>query len=187
MSQSKTTDRINLDSLFSELLTEYKDKVYGLASKYFKDRADREDIVQETFLRVYACIHQIDKNRNVGALIFRIGTNLCIDTLRKKAVRQKVINIPLREIVTCDVMDLFPSKEKSPEEAALSNEMWSQIEKVISELPSKWRPYIYQKCYLGLTLDEMSTVNNLPVTTIKTRLYRAKMHIQEKLDGQVCL
>ncbi|RRJ54849.1 sigma-70 family RNA polymerase sigma factor [Paenibacillus oralis] len=178
MSDSVVHENTNSDSQFAALFGDYKDKIYRLAGKFFKNRADREDIVQETFLRVYTNLHRFDNSKNAKAWIYRIGTNICIDTLRRRTVQQHISLTQLVESETYAVMDTLQSKDDIPEDAALKNELIIKIERLLNELPSKWKPFIYQHYILEMTYEEMSIANNIPVSTIKSRMYRARTYLQ---------
>jgi RNA polymerase sigma-70 factor (ECF subfamily) len=184
MSNSTVHEQSNRDNLFATIVSEYKDKIYRLAGKFFKDRVDREDIVQETFLRVYTSLHRFDSSKNVNAFIYRIGTNICIDTLRRRTVRKTLTLMHSGENDSYDVMDTLPSKEDSPEEAAINNELKRRIERLINDLPPKWKPFIYQHYILEMTHEEMSIANDIPVSTIKSRLYRARAYLQRRMHEE---
>ena len=69
---------------FAELVELYKDKIFHLAYRMLNNKQEAEDAVQETFLRVYTNLHRYDENQKFSTWIFRIGTNLCIDKLRRR-------------------------------------------------------------------------------------------------------
>lgn len=72
---------------FAELVELYKDKIFHLAYRMLNNKQEAEDAVQETFLRVYTNLHRYDENQKFSTWIFRIGTNLCIDKLRRRKIR----------------------------------------------------------------------------------------------------
>ena len=59
-------------------------RVFHLAYSMLNNKQEAEDAVQETFLRVYTNLHRYDENQKFSTWIFRIGTNLCIDKLKKE-------------------------------------------------------------------------------------------------------
>ncbi len=69
---------------FGELVNLYKDKIYHLGYRMLGNAQEAEDIVQETFMRVYTNMERYDDTQKFSTWIYRIGTNLCIDRLRKK-------------------------------------------------------------------------------------------------------
>lgn len=141
--------------------------------------------MQETFLRVYNSFSRLDNTKNVSAWIYRIGTNICIDTLRRKSVRQTATLLPIGEQDPCDLMDRLPTTEMTPEEVVLKSELESQIERLLYDLPSKWKPLIFQYYVLEMSLEEMSIANCMPVGTIKSRVYRARNYLQRRFHLEV--
>lgn len=177
----KDYDNINRNNQFSLIMSEYRDKIYHLSGKFFKERSDREDIVQETFLKVYNNLERLDNSKNVSSWIYRIGTNACIDKYRKIKNRQTTSITVHGETDSCDLLDLLPSKEKTPEEWVIADEVNRRIEKIIHDLPQKWKPFIYQQYVLEMSIEEISIANNMPVSTVKTRLHRARSYLQRRL------
>lgn len=177
----KENENINLDSQFSVIVSEYKDKIYRLSGKFFKERSDREDIVQETFLKVYTNLERLDNSKNVSAWIYRIGTNICIDMIRKNKNRHTTSILVQGETDSCDLLDLLPSNEKTPEEWLITDEVKRKIEKIIKDLPQKWKPFIYQQYVLEMSIEEMSIANDMPISTVKSRLHRARSYLQRRL------
>lgn len=181
MSNFTVNDKIDKDLQFTSLVKEYNGKIYRLASKFFKEPVDREDIVQETFIRVYTSLNRLDSNKNVSSWIYRIGTNICIDTLRRRSVRQTATLLPMGDFDPCDLMDRYPSREGTPEEVAINNELRRLIERQLNDLPDKWKAIVYQYYILDMTLEEMSVSNNMPINTVKSRLYRARAYLKRNL------
>lgn len=69
---------------FAEIVELYKDKLFHLAYRMLNNRHEAEDVVQETFLRVFRNMEKYDPNQKFSTWIYRIATNLCIDRLRRK-------------------------------------------------------------------------------------------------------
>jgi RNA polymerase sigma-70 factor (ECF subfamily) len=77
---SLTGDR----SAFGQLVELYKGKIHRLAYRMLNNSHDSEDVVQETFMRVFMNLNRYDENQKFSTWIYRIGKNLCVDLLRKK-------------------------------------------------------------------------------------------------------
>lgn len=174
-------------SSFTSLMATYQSMVWRLASRYFRDPQDRDDVVQETFLRVYTHIEQIDSQKNVVNWIYTIGKNVCLDALRKKK-RQILATASLyvEDSNTCrdPVPDLM-SREPGPEEKLIHNETSSEHKRRINDafyqIPWKWRHYVYQRYYLEMTVKDISVLNDIPENTAKTYLFRARNHMKQQL------
>jgi RNA polymerase sigma-70 factor (ECF subfamily) len=173
--QSKRGD----SSAFTTLMNQYKEKIYRLASKFFHNACDREDIVQETFLRVYANLHRVDTSKGFSSWIYRIGTNLCIDTIRRRAHYPITSSIKFQE-EDVELQNLFLSNEKTPEECLEDKENSEKLRRLIELLPSKYKPFIYERYILEMSLEEIAVSNSMPINTVKSRLHRARAELQKK-------
>ncbi len=165
---------------FAELVEIYKDKIYQLAFRMVGNRQEAEDIAQETFLRVYANLHTYDESYKFSTWIYRIATNLCIDRGRKKRP-----DFSLDEEVEgnegLDWYSRLPSKEQTPEEQVVTQELQDTVQEAISKLSPKYRSIIILRYIEDLSLQEISDVLKLPVTTIKTRIHRGREALRGKL------
>ncbi|WP_048601019.1 RNA polymerase sigma factor SigW [Rubeoparvulum massiliense] len=164
---------------FKELVEIYKDKVFQLAYRMLNNRHDAEDIGQETFLRVYANLSRYDGEHKVSTWIYRIATNLCIDRLRKKKPSVHLDASQGEEGL--DWYSRLVSNERTPEQQTLTTELQGMVQEAISQLPDKYRMVIILRYIDDLSLQEISDVLNLPVSTIKTRIHRGREALRKKL------
>jgi RNA polymerase sigma-70 factor (ECF subfamily) len=165
---------------FAELVDIYKDKIYQLAYRMTGNRQEAEDIAQETFLRVYANFHTYDDHFKFSTWIYRIATNLCIDRGRKKKPHFSLDE----QAEGTDGLDWYSrlkSQEQTPEEEVVSQELQTTVQRAISQLSPKYRSIMILRYIEDLTLQEISEVLKLPVTTIKTRIHRGREALRAKL------
>lgn len=164
---------------FMELIQMYRDKLHRLAYRMLHNQHDSEDIVQETIMRVYLNLNQYDEKQKFSTWIFRIGKNLCIDLLRKKKdVRS--LDTGYNDDKEVIYYDKLTSDEISPENRVLLSEFQDQLLKVIDKLSVKYKTIVTLYYLNELTLEEISEVLGLPVTTVKTRLYRGREQLRKK-------
>jgi RNA polymerase sigma-70 factor (ECF subfamily) len=165
---------------FAELIEIYKDKIFQLAYRMVGNRQDAEDIAQETFLRVYANLHNYDDSYKFSTWIYRIATNLCIDRGRKKRPDFSLDE----EIESGQGMDWYSrlsSNDKTPEEKLVTQELQETVQDAISHLAPKYRSIMILRYIEDLSLQEISDVLKLPVTTIKTRIHRGREALRSRL------
>jgi RNA polymerase sigma-70 factor, ECF subfamily len=166
---------------FAELVEMYKDKIYHLAYRMLGNRQEAEDAVQETFLKLYTNLHRYDDNLKFSTWLYRIGTNLCIDRLRKKrAVYSLDAEVDGGE--GADYYALMPSDEDTPEKQVILSETQMQIRHAIDTLPEKYKSVVVLRYLNDLSLQEISEVLNMPVTTVKTRVHRGREYLRKKLE-----
>ncbi|TBL81138.1 RNA polymerase sigma factor SigW [Paenibacillus thalictri] len=174
---SRSGDR----NAFAELVELYQEKIQKLAYKMLNNRLDTEDIVQETFIRVYLNLNRFDESQNFSTWIYRIGKNLCIDLLRKKKKNVYSLDAEFSEDEDANYYARLHSDETTPEHRLIEKETKSQMMKVISKLSEKYRTVVLLYYIQGLSLLEISEKLNLPVTTVKSRLNRGREHLRKKM------
>ncbi len=166
---------------FAELVELYKDKVYQVSYRMLGNAQEAEDVAQETFLRVYANIGNYDPSYKFSTWIYRIATNLCIDHLRK---RKQVYSLDKQVEGTdgLDWHDRLADQSPNPEETLLTGELQGQVQQAIESLTPKYRSIITLRYIEDLSLNEISEVLKLPVSTIKTRIHRGREALRKKLN-----
>lgn len=159
---------------FAELVELYKDKIYNLSYRMLGNAHDAEEAAQETFLRVYANLKKYDSRHKFSTWIYRVGTNGCIDRLRKKKFDAS-LDAPLdAEEEGADLYSILPSKAQTPDELIVHKETRMLLQEAIEQLPAAYRAVIVLKYIEDLSLQEMADILSLPVSTIKTRLHRGR-------------
>jgi RNA polymerase sigma-70 factor (ECF subfamily) len=172
---SLTGDR----SAFGQLVELYKGKIHRLAYRMLNNPHDSEDVVQETFMRVYLNLNRYDEKQKFSTWIYRIGKNLCVDLLRKK---KSVYSLDA-EIAGEDEMNhygLLSSEEQSPEMALMETELHEQLNQVIDKLSDKYKAIASLYYVHDLSIQEISEKLDIPVTTVKTRLYRGREYLRKR-------
>jgi RNA polymerase sigma-70 factor (ECF subfamily) len=166
---------------FEELVQLYKDKIYHLAYRMLGNKQEAEDAVQETFLRVYLNLARYDETQKFSTWIFRIGTNLCIDRLRKKKPNYS-LDAELPDGEGGDWHSMLASDEPSPEDQIVLSETQTQIRQAIEMMPDKYKSVVVLRYLQDLSLQEIGDVLDMPVTTVKTRVHRGREFLRKQLE-----
>lgn len=169
---------------FAEIVELFKDKIFHLAFRMLNNRHEAEDVVQDTFLRVYKNLERYDENQKFSTWIYRIGTNLCIDRLRKRKPVYS-LDAEMNEQEGIDGYALIPSDDRTPETELMLSETKEMIREAIDSLPAKYKSVMVLRYLNELSLQEISEVLDMPVTTIKTRVHRGREFLRKKLERKV--
>lgn len=162
----------------------YKDKLFHLAYRMMNNRQEAEDVVQESFLRVYKHLDRYDENQKFSTWIYRIATNLCIDRLRK---RRQIYSLDAAstEHDGLDGYSMMPSDERTPESELILSETQRIIREAIDTLPAKYKSVMVLRYLQDMSLQEISEVLDMPVTTVKTRVHRGREYMRKKLENKL--
>lgn len=162
----------NHDS-FAELVELYKDGVFAVAYKILYDRGEAEDAAQETFIRAYTRIDTYDSQYKFKTWIYRIATNVAIDRLRKRKPEYSMD----AEIAGTDGLtyqDHLADEAPQPDAQVVHREIRGEMHEAIKQLPDKYRIPLLLKYVDDLSLKEISVMIDMPVATVKTRIFRGR-------------
>ncbi|PUB08423.1 RNA polymerase sigma factor SigW [Paenisporosarcina sp. OV554] len=167
---------------FAEIVELFQDKLYRICYRMLGNQHEAEDIAQEAFVRAFINIHTFDTNRKFSTWLYRIGTNLCIDRIRKKKPDYYLD----AEVVGTEGLNMYSqiaSKEELPEQEVLKMEMQDRVQYEISRLPDKYRAVIVLKYMEDLPLQEISDILEMPLGTVKTRIHRGREALRKQLSN----
>lgn len=150
-----------------------KDKVFRLALRITMDRAEAEDITQETLVRVWERRDEWSAIENMEAWVLTIGRNMALDFLKGKERREK------REEV--GVKEYLPSQAPLPDETLDRQQRIEAIRRLMDQLPEVQRTIIELRDIEGKRYDEIATITELTETQVKVYLHRARKKIRENL------
>ena len=156
---------------FGELVTRYERAVYHLAVRTLHDRTEAEDATQEAFLKAYRALASFRPGAKFSTWIFTICYRGCCDRLAK------------RKRFSGDELPDRADPSAGPEMLAERNDDAARLRAAIDALPEKYRAVITLYHLQGKQYDDIATVLNLPLGTVKTHLFRAKEQLRKVLSA----
>lgn len=169
-------------SSFSELIDKYKNLVFNLAYRMTYNLQDAEDISQEVFIRVYKSLSNFNPRYKFSTWLYQVTLNFCRDRFRKGKIPSVSLDAPLNKDDQKDLSSLIPDNENDPEEIFIEVEQTNFINTLISSLPPKYREVIVLRHLRDLSYEEMSKILNISLGSVKTRLFRARELLKNKLQ-----
>lgn len=155
---------------FRDDILPLKDKLFRLALRITFDRAEAEDVVQETLIRVWKKRDEWKRFGSVEAYCLTVAKNLAIDCSEKKDSQTVELTSEMEE----------GSEASSPYEQLVSKERMSLIHRLVNDLPEKQRLIIQLRDIEGKSYKEIAVVLNLTEEQIKVNLFRARQKIRRK-------
>ncbi len=156
---------------FGELVTRYQTSVFNVCYRILHERGEAEDLAQETFMRAYDRLHTFDLEREFGPWIRRIAANLCLNHLES----QKSTAL-LDEERDAD-------EGQRPEKQVEVKERSEQIRGALASLPAHYRVVVELRHYQELSYDEIAAELKIPLSDVKSHLFRARKLLAEKLHA----
>jgi RNA polymerase sigma-70 factor (ECF subfamily) len=160
------------------IVKRYKDQLLNFVYRFLGNHEEAEDVVQETFLRVYRNRHAYQRVAKFSTWIYTIAGNLARTELRRRN-RRRIFSLSSMGVEDKDyeISDEFASPEKH------TNTVLSEaiIQKEINKLSPKFREVIILRDIQELSYEEISKIIRVPIGTVKSRVNRARLRLQSRL------
>jgi RNA polymerase sigma-70 factor (ECF subfamily) len=170
-------------SPFEALMRKYNSRLFRIARSILKDDAAAEDALQEAYVQAYRKMAAFRGDAEMGTWLSRIVINQALMQLRKQKREQIVIPFGSRrsdqDMPQFDVVD---ARAESPSDLALRREVRGIIERRIDELPLAFRAVFVMREIEEMTVLETAESLGIPERTVRTRLFRARALLREKLE-----
>jgi RNA polymerase sigma-70 factor (ECF subfamily) len=159
------------------LVRQYQVEAVRAAYLVTRDEALSEDIVQETFVRLYQRIHQFDETRPFEPYLMRSVVNAALNATRRD---HKSVSLDADPVVLEELLEQATSVEAQVESSQLASELLLTL----SKLTPRQRAVIVQRYYLGLSEQEMAQALDAAPGTIKWLLHAARTRLRELLGSE---
>jgi RNA polymerase sigma-70 factor (ECF subfamily) len=158
---------------WDEVVREHADRVYRLAFRLSGNRADAEDLTQETFVRVFRSLAEYTPGTFEGWL-HRITTNLFLDMVRR---RQRIRFDALPE----DAGDRLASREAGPERTYEEMNLDPEVQRALDDLPADFRVAVVLCDLEQLSYEEIAATLGIKVGTVRSRIHRGRVLLRQAL------
>jgi RNA polymerase sigma-70 factor (ECF subfamily) len=166
-------------SAFDVLVARWEDRIRGAAYRFLGSDEEARDVAQEAFLKAYQAIGTFKKEARFSSWLYQIATNLCRDRLRRRKTRATVSLEALEESGPVMV-----ETRPGAHERLLERDLARAVRRAVSELPEEQREVVILKEYQDLTFLEIAQALGVPVSTVKTRLYRGLGQLRLRLERE---
>ena len=164
---------------FGKIVDAYQARVIGFVRRMVQSGEEAEDITQEVFIRAYQGMARFDGRSSLRTWLFRIAYNLCVDASRKKQRSTQDVSLDSGDSV--ESME-FADGRWNPESLVLDEELMGVIERAIASMSEKLRTVLLLHDREELGYDELATMLDIPVGTVKSRLFLARAHMQKAVE-----
>lgn len=166
---------------FGALVERHAGTILSMTYRMIGNRSEAEDLTQETFLAAFKALSRFRNEARFSTWLYRIGINKCKDWLR---ARGRPIEELGEESESPDLTD-WMIDERTPEQALSQKQLAVHLEQAIQALPVWYREAFVLKHVEGLSYEEMSQILDVGKDTLKMRVYKARIHLRQKLGSLV--
>lgn len=166
---------------FAMLMEKYQRKLARLLSRMIRDQAEVEDVVQESFIKAYRALPNFRGDSAFYTWLYRIGINTAKNYLVAMGRRPTVsTDIEIEDAENFEDGDELRTME-TPETALMTKEIAHTVNDTVAALPEELRIAITLREIEGLSYEEIATLMNCPIGTVRSRIFRARETIALKL------
>jgi RNA polymerase sigma-70 factor, ECF subfamily len=164
----------------ADLVRAYEGQVFNLLYRMLGNRADAQDVAQEVFLAVVDSVDRFRGECSLSTWVFRIARNRCINRIKhNKSMRQGVTD-PIDDVPEGHLpQEGGPAR---PDDAVGRAQVAQRVQRAISALPEVQRMVVVLRDLQGFEYEVISDVLELPLGTVKSRLFRARAALAESLS-----
>jgi len=163
---------------FEMIVHRYKDPLVNFVYNFLGSRIDAEDVVQETFLRVFKNKHLYRDVAKFSTWIYTIAGNLAKTELRRRK-RRRVFSLSQMGYENKDYD--VPDTVFTPDRMVDDKMKGSEIRKEIDDLPVKFKEVVVLRDIHEFSYEEISHILNIPIGTVKSRVNRGRLRLQKRL------
>jgi RNA polymerase sigma-70 factor (ECF subfamily) len=170
-------------SAFDALVRRHHGRIHRLAIHMLRDRAEAEDVAQETFIRAYQALARFDGRSEPYTWFYRIAVNLSLNLLRSRRGQQGRIDVqdPRLDVLLTETR---PSAKADPPGDAERKEMYIALCEGIDGLSETLRTTLILVCVDGRSHDEASSILGAPAGTIAWRVHEARRKLRSALAAR---
>ena len=159
---------------FNEMVDRYKDRLMNVIGRMLSSVEDAEDVVQETFVRVYQHRQSFNFQHCFSTWIYTIALNLARNELRKR-----------KKFKFLEISEMQGNEKEFAVEMKLPSRLPEILQEAIAELPEKYKTAFMLRDIQEFPYEEVATILSVPLGTVKSRVNRARMMLRDKLSPRL--
>ena len=167
-------------SSFEELMKKYNKRIFGYVYRMVKDEEVAVELTQEFFVKIYNVLHKYNFEYKFCTWAYRICYNMVIDHVRKR--QAYVESLDSDTFTDRQLVESENYVNESGIDDLVKEEIREYTWKVVDRIPLKYRELILLRYLQELKYDEIAEVTEIPVGTVKNRIFKAKEMLKQELE-----
>jgi RNA polymerase sigma-70 factor (ECF subfamily) len=185
--EARLLERIRGDQpgAFESFVSLFEDRIYRFGVRMCGEREDARDVLQDTLFQAYKSIKGLKHPQALKSWLYRVAANACLMKRRKGKFE------PEKEL---SIEELGPGEEGPrrteipdpallPDEALVRSELGETVRRAVAEVPPRYRIVLVMRDMERLSTSEVAAALDLPETTVKMRLHRARLMVRQRLEA----
>jgi RNA polymerase sigma-70 factor (ECF subfamily) len=168
-------------SAFDLLVIKYQHRIIQLVNRYVKDPSEAQDVAQESFIKAYRALGNFRGDSAFYTWLYRIAINTAKNYLVSRSRRSSDYQVDIQDAEALENAPQLQGME-TPERLLLNQEIIDTIKTAIDKLPEDMRTAIMLREFEGMSYEEIAEAMDCPVGTVRSRIFRAREAIDNKLN-----
>jgi RNA polymerase sigma-70 factor (ECF subfamily) len=168
-------------SAFDLLVIKYQHRIIQLVNRYIKDPSEAQDVAQEAFIKAYRALGNFRGESAFYTWLYRIAINTAKNYLVSRSRRYSDYHVDVQDAEQVENATQLKGMD-TPEYLLLNDEIIQVINLAIENLPEDMKTAIILREFEGLSYEEIAQTMDCPVGTVRSRIFRAREAIDEKLS-----
>lgn len=166
---------------FGSLVGRYQGKLINYLFRMLHNEDDAHDLAQEVFVKIHGALDRFDPRYRFSTWLFRVAQNAAIDMIRKRRLRVVSLHRDDDEGEGTD-WDV-PANSLNPYQSLHNDERGVAIRRAIEELPWEYQELIALRHYGEMSYEDIATLKDMPLGTVKNKLFRGRQILKERLQA----
>lgn len=166
---------------FDLLVLKYQHRIISVISRYISDWSECQDVAQDTFVRAYRAIGNFRGDSQFYTWLYKIAINTAKNHLVSQGRRPPADDIEIEDAQLFDGASRM-RETATPERELLRQEIEQTVFDVVEQLPEELKEAITLREVDGLSYQEIATIMDCPIGTVRSRIFRAREAIDERLQ-----
>ena len=162
---------------FGELIERWQRRIYGFIFRYVGSREEAQDLTQDTFTKAYQNLGRLSDPARFSSWLYKIALNECRMRFRRKRHPQPVA------LQDCAGVEPIVAERTTPETVLVAKESLQALRKAFRRLPEEQKAVIVMKEYQGLKFHQISEILEVPLSTVKSRMYLGLKTLKKLMEN----
>ncbi len=171
------------ETAFTELIRKYSRRIYQIAWAILQNREDAEEVTQDTFIRIHRALPAFRGDAQFTTWMHSIAANLAKNKYRWNKSRGSLSNVSINASQEDSEQTLeLPDAHPSPQQNVILAERFQQLQQALAEMPEPYKQALLLHNVDGLQYDEIASILQCEIGTVKSRIARAREFLRDKLN-----
>lgn len=167
-------------SAYDILVIKYQHKIVQLVNRFVKDPSEAQDVAQEAFIKAYRALGNFRGDSAFYTWLYRIAINTAKNYLVSRSRRYSDYEVDVQDAEQVENAPQLKGME-TPDSILMNEQIIEAIKAAIEKLPDEMRTAIMLREFEGMSYEEIAQAMECPVGTVRSRIFRAREAIDEKL------